>query len=367
MSYQSGRMGRAEGISLVFFVTVPTAFLTLAGESLETSGELAWFAIIAAGLSTLAMLFLLFFVFNRFTGDLFSVSCQLVGKLGAYLIGVYYAVMFFAIATIWIRQFAENTVTATLPAVDLRLAVGWYALSAAFIIYFGIENIARAAYILLPFIAAGTFLVLGLLEPLYKPNYLFPWQGTGVANALVKGGILVGANAGAFLVAVIADAFQNTKTLKIATLFGLGCSVVLKSISILVFIIVFGQGAGVEKSLPFFEMSRLVSLSRYLQRTESIFIILWVMVGIFGIAISLYMGLYIITKLVNMPTMRPLIPTATLLIAQLALIPYDMNSVLQFERLMVRWYYNIGIYIIPLLLFAATLLKGKRKSKCVPG
>lgn len=367
MSYQSGRMGMAEGIALVFIVSFVTAFLSLPAEAIDTSGELGWFSVITAGLSTMIMLFLLIYVFQRIPGDLFSVSKHLFGKPGAYVISAYYSVMFLALAALWIRQFAENTLIAALPSVNFQLAVGWYALGAAFIVYLGIENIARATYVILPFAVAGTLFVLGLLEPLYKPNYLSPWLGTGIGNALIKGGVLVGANAGSLLLAVLAESFQNARVLKAAAVFGLGGSVLLKALSVLIFTMVFGASVAIEKTLPFFDMSRLVYLTRYVQRIESLFIILWVMVGILGIAVSLYMGLYLITRLVNLPAMKPLIPTVTILIAQLAMIPPDVSTVFELQSILIRGYCNIGIYVIPLLLFAATLLKEKRSAKCASG
>lgn len=367
MSYQSGRMGNAEGIALVFTLCFVSAFLTLPAESIETSRELGWLSVAVAGLSTMAMLFLLIYVFARIPGDLYFVATRLFGKLGACLVSIYYIVMFFAMAMLWIREFAENTLSTAMPLLNFQLAVGWYALGAAFILFYGVEAIARANYIFLPFIVGGIIVVLALLAPLYKPNYLFPWQGGGMANVVIKGGVLVGANAGALLLAVIAKAFQNTRVIKAAAIFGLGGSVLIKCAIVLILTMVYGTAVAMERALPFYEMARLVSLNRYIQRIESIFIILWVVTGILGIAISIYMGLYLVTRLVNLPTMKPLIPIVTLLLAQVAMIPPDVNSTLEVETIFVRGYDLIGIYGIPLLLFAATLLKEKRGKKCASG
>jgi spore germination protein (amino acid permease) len=364
VSFQSGRMGSAEGIALVFTISFTTACLTLPSEAIEISGELGWLSIIVSGLSTMAMLFLFIYTFERIPGDLLFIATHLFGKLGACLISSYYIVMFFSIAIIWIRQFAENTLVMSLPSLNFQLAVGWYILGAAFIIYFGIEAIARANYVILPFIVGAILLILVMLVPLYKPNYLFPWRGTGMSNALIKGGLLVGSNAGALLLAVIAKSFQNTRVLRTAAVFGLGGSILLKSVAVLILTMVFGTAVATERTLPFFDMARIVSLNRYIQHIESLYIILWVMCGVFGIAISIYMGLYLMTRLINLPTMKPLIPIITILLAQIAMIPPDTSSVLAFESVMVRGYYHIGIYVIPLSLFIATLLKEKKGTKC---
>lgn len=367
MSYQSGRMGIAEGIALVFTISFTTIFLNLATEVIETAGELGWLSIIVAGLSTMAMLFLFIYVFERIPGDLFFISTHLFGKLGARLISIYYILMFFSIAIIWIRQFAENTLILSLPSLNFQLAVGWYIFGAAVIVYFGIESIARAIYALLPFTVGGILLFLAMLIPHYRPNYLLPWQGTGMFNAIIKGGVLVGANAGTLLLAVMANSFQNSHVLKKVALFGLGGSVLLKTAIVLVLTMVFGTAVAIEKALPMFALVRMVSLNRYIQRIDSLYIIMWEMAGILGIAINLYIGLYLMTRLLNFPTMKPLIPIVTILLAQIAMIPPDMSSVTVLESMLVKGYYHIGIYVIPLLLFIATLLKEKKGKKCASG
>jgi len=364
VSFKNDRMGTAEGIALIFTMTITTVFVTLPSEIVEASGELGWLSEIASDLSTMAMLFLFIYVLERFPGDLFHVSTCLLGRLCACLISIYYVIMFFSVAILLLRDFSENTLFAALPELDFHSAVGWYAVSVGFILYFGIEGIARAAYIILPFSAGGMILTFVLLFPHYKPYYLFPWQGTGITNALIKNGVLVATNAAAPLLAVIAKSFQSIRVLRAAAIFGLGGSMLIKSIAILILIMVFGTSTATERTLPFFEMTRLISLNRYIQRIDSIFIMLWVIAGILGIAISLYMGLYLITRLVNLPTMKPLIPLVTLLLAQFSMLPPDSASVRALESILVKGYFLIGIYVIPILLFAATLLKEKWGTKC---
>ncbi|TWH51860.1 GerAB/ArcD/ProY family transporter [Sporomusa sp. KB1] len=363
MSYQPGRMGMAEAIALVFVVTFPGIFLSLPSQTIENFGELSWLVALVSGLTTMAMLFLLIYVFNRIPGDLFYVSKQLLGRFGAWLISIYYIALFFSMDVFWIRQFAENTLITALPGINFQLAVGWYGLSAAVLVYFGIEALARGAYVILPFVIIGILTVFALLGSFYKPYYLFPWQGAGLA-ATIKQSAIFGINAGALLLLVLASSFQNSRVLKAATIFGLGGSVLLKATAFAAFTMIFGKAVAMEKTLLFFEMARFIYLTRYIQRIESLFIILWVIIGILAIAVTLYIGLYLITRLGNLPTMRPLIPTVTIILTELAMLPPDVNSIITIERVMMNSYYDIGIYIIPLLLFAITMLKGKRRPKC---
>jgi hypothetical protein len=138
----------------------------------------------------------------------------------------------------------------------------------------------------------------------------------------------------------------------------------MRLVTVLGFTMVFGSGVGREKMLPFFEMTRAVYVSRYLQRIESLFILLWVVAGIVAIAVTLYVSIYIITRLFDLPTYKPIIIPATLSAAQLAMIPPDITSVLLLHANLVTTWYNIGALGIPLLIFAAFLVRGKEVKTC---
>ena len=114
--------------------------------------------------------------------------------------------------------------------------------------------------------------------------------------------------------------------------------------------------------LPFYEMARLIYLNRYIQRLEAIFILLWVIVGIIAIAICLYGSLYVLAKLFKLPTIRPLIPVAALVMVQVAMLPPDTNSVLKIEAAFFGLFCAPGAVIFPITLLAAFLFKGRRKA-----
>lgn len=360
MSYHTGRMGLAEGLALVLITDLPRVFLTAPAQLLERAATTAWLTMLVAGAAALVALFALIHVVERVSGDLFTAAQYLLGRLGAWLVGLWCMAAFIANTVMLVRQFAENTLITALPALSLPAAVGWYVLGAAVVMYYGIENSARAGYIILPFAIAGLLGVLALLGSFYNVYNLAPWAGLGWGNALITGLATAGFNLGALVLPVLAPSFQNARTLRGAALFGLGGAVLVKTLSVLVFTMVFGVAVGREKILPFFEMARLVYVNRYLQHVEAFFIILWVIVGVLSIAISLYVALYLLCRLCNLRALRPLIPAATVLAGELALMPSDVVSVLRLEDWAVRYLFTWGLYGIPLLLLAALWLKGRQ-------
>lgn len=364
MSYQPGRMGMAEATGLVFIITLPRVFLTTPAIGLSEVQQLAWATILIAWLAALAMFYLLASVTSRRQGDLFAVSEQLLGRLGASLIAIYYIAIFLIDAALLLRQFAENTILTALPNADFNVVSAWFIVFAVILVYFGLEGLARATYLLMPFIVAGILTVIVLLTPFYETYRLFPWQGDGLVTALLRGLGLTGANFGIILLFIFAPQFQTANTIKVAAVYGGGGSAVLKTMVVLFFLLAFGVAKGIEKTLPFFEMSRLVYLSRYITRIESLFIVIWVFVSLLTIAANLYVVLYLISRLLGLPTFRPLIPALAVIVLTLAALPPDITTVAELDSLAVTTIFNAAIVGIPVILFAVDWLKGRRKRRC---
>ena len=361
MSYQPGKMGIAAGISLIMAITFPYIFLTVPAQVLQNTAGLAWLSPLIGGIPLLLMLWAVIVIQEWMGGDLYEVCERLCGRIGAWIIGLYYIGLFFIDATVLLRQFAENTLLTALPRMEFGFIVNVYILVAAVIVYYGLESILRSNYIIMPFGIVGLVLLLVLLLPFYNIYELAPWQGQGLAVVIPDSLKFAGVSAGAIALVVLSPNFQNTATLKAAALYGVGLSTAIRGIAVFCFTLAFGPTVGSEKVLPFFEMARLVYLSRYIQRIEALFIILWVIVGLLAIAINLFMGLYLITRILRLPTMRPIIPAVAIILTEVAMLPTNIGSVIGLVSLSITTYFNIGLYVIPSLLVVLAVVKRNKR------
>lgn len=361
MSYQPGRMGIAEGLALVFIILLPRIFLTTPANDAAAVATAGWWMIIVSGLLTILTIIAWVYILQQTPGDLFSISEKLLGRIGAWLVSIICIVFFFLNAALLLRQFAENTLLTALPQMEFSFIISWYAFIAALGALLGLEALARGTYLLLPLSVFSLLIVLVLLAPNYDTYNLAPWQGYGLLPSLKHGIQNAGTNFGALILVIVAPAMQNVRTFKWASILGIMGCVLIKALSVLVFIMVFGVAVASEKTLPFFEMARLVYLSRYLQRIEALFIILWVIVGLLGIAISLYLGAYLITRLLKLPALQPIIPLSAYIIAQLAMIPPDIATVIRLDGFVIANVFTVGLVAIPLLLLIASIVKAIKK------
>jgi spore germination protein (amino acid permease) len=359
MSFESGKMGIAEGTVLVFLPTFTSVFLSVWSVLFDFTSTAAWLGPLISFLYTVIMFMILLFVMKRIPGDLLDVAETLLGTTGARLMALYLIAVFYLDAVVLLRQFAENTLLTALPDMEVSLILSWFALIAAFAVYIGIEPLARAAYVVLPFGFIGGVPILLLLYDRFNIYHLAPWFDNGLPALLKAGALWSGFYLPAFLLPVMASLFQNRATIRTAALLGLGLSAFFRSLTFLMYTGVFGVAVGRENVLPFFAMTRLIYVNRFIQRVESFFIILWVIFGIATIAINLFVAVYLLTRLFHLPSMRPLILPLAIIAGQLAMLPPDIVAVIEWHVKEVWMVSAVGVFAIPVILLLAALIHGK--------
>ncbi|CUH94965.1 putative membrane protein [Propionispora sp. 2/2-37] len=363
MSFQHGSMGKAEAIGIIFSTTMVRIFLSNPVYLLATVGEIAWIVSFLGGILGILAFYGFLYVYKRIPEDLFDMAKNLLGLGSARFIAVFCIGVFVLNAVLLFRQFTENTLLTSLPNTDFQIVSLAYAVCIAIMVYIGIEGIGRSMYIIIPFGVAGLGAVLLMLYPFYCVYNLTPWRGYGLLTAAKSVVLASGYNVGILALFAMASSFPNSRTLQAAAIFGLGGSSLVKGTSLLVYTLVYGVQVGQEKVLPFFEMARLVHLSRYLQRIESLFIILWVIAGVIAIAVSVYAALFMLCKLLDLPAMRPMVPLTMLLILGLASLPKDIISAISMDNYLCSSLFAGAVYGISAVLLIALWVKALRKRR----
>jgi spore germination protein KB len=365
MSYKPGQAGLAEGIGLVFILVVPRIFLTALAVTVTEAAQFSWISILLAGFYTFAAFSLLLFVAARLEGDLFAICQQTLGKAGAWLVALFYLVVFWGNAALLLRLYAENALLTALPEAKFEAVILWFALAIGMLVSMGWATIMRTSYFYLPYLLIGLLVICTLLSPYYNIYRLIPWQGTGLVQGLKASILSAGYDAGVLTLIIFKPSFQSLRTVRAAAFYGLVLSVGLKMFYTIAYILTFGTIVGSEKSMPFFEMARLIYLSRYLQHIEALFILLWVIAGMLAAAASLYVALYLLVRLLDLPALRPIVPLAVATTLSLAALPGSFEDVVEIDLL----FTNIslaGLFILPPILFTVTLYN-LRKKACTRG
>jgi hypothetical protein len=363
MSYRTGVAGLFEALSFVFIINIARIFLSGLGALIERGGQIVWLSVSLSGLSTVLVIYMLAYVFARFPGDLHAVCRRLLGGAGACLISLFYCFIFWANAVMLLIQYAENTVSTALPDMDFQVVVAFFAAFAAYACFLSLGGIVRAAGFFLWYLVVLFTLICVLLQPYYNVYELTPWQGHGVAMGLLLSLQAGSINFGVIALLVMAPSFQSLRTIRTAAVYGIGLEASLKVLHAISYIMVFGLAVGTEKKQPFFEMARMVYFGPNVQHIEALLILAWVVCGILSVAASLYVAMYSLARLLDLPALRPFLPLMMLLTINLGLLIPSAEIVMEVEAMFNKANF-VGIYVIPALLFAVTMLKARNKA-CV--
>ncbi|MDR7865910.1 MAG: GerAB/ArcD/ProY family transporter [Sporomusaceae bacterium] len=365
MSYRPGNMGTVEGAALAFAVGITPVFLSVWSIVLERAATGAWLTPLITGPVLLAALLAVFHVMARVPGDLHGVAEALLGVTAARLVTLYLAACFFTSAVLQLRQFAENTLLTALPATDITLAMGWYGLAVAVAVFTGIEALARAARLVLPAGMLLLFVGFVALTDRFDIHNVMPWQGSGLTVVWV-GLETPGLFLATFVIPLLAPSFQDIRTMKKAALIGIGLATAVRSSTLFVYTGIFSVAVGQEKVLPFFELTRLVYLTRFIQRVESFFILIWVFAGMTMIAVNLYLAAFLLARLFALPSLRPLAVPLVVVAIQTALLIPDLTTAIEISLRVEGAVQTAGIYAIPTVLIAA-LYTRKREGRAAGG
>lgn len=359
ISYRPGKMGLADGASLAFISGITPLFLALWSIVIDRAATGSWLTPLITGPLTFVEVYSLIFLLGRFPGDLYDLSAKLLGKIVGNLTMVALMLVFFGNSVLQLRHYSENTLLTTLAELDISVAMGWYALMAAVAVYIGIESLARAARIILTFGMIGFGLILLALYDRFDIYNVMPWFGSGLPVAQT-GLMTTGLFLGTFILPILAPAFQDTRTLKIAAMAGIGLSTAVRATTLFVYTGVFSVAVGLEKTLPYFELVRLVYLSRFVQRIESIFILVWAFFGMTIIAFDLFLTAYLAARLLGLPAIRPLIVPLVIIAVQLALMIPDATTTIELTLELEGTVQTYIAFALPALLLAAYFLKGRK-------
>jgi hypothetical protein len=353
-------MNVTDGMIIIFFMLMARILLPGITEEVNLAASFAWITPMIALLTALTIGMGLVFLQDKCGGqDLLHTSQLLLGKTGFYLVGVFYAAGFLGNSSLLMRQFAENSALLGLAEVPLPIITVVYTITIGICLYFEIETITKTSFILFHFIIFWLFFIYFIVAPYYNFYNLLPWQGNGVGVTVYHGLENVGINIGVLAIIILAPYFKDLRSRTSGIFWGSLITILAKTCFILVFLLTLGVEVSREKINPFFEISSMAYFDRYFERLEAFSILLLVFIGIASISMSSYLSLYLIKRMFNLPTVKPLIPTWCVIIYLIAMLPESAMAAVTTDVAMHKFFGAGGMYVIPGILGSVFFLRRK--------
>ncbi|MDN5347467.1 MAG: hypothetical protein PWP65_1031 [Clostridia bacterium] len=348
---------------LMLSTILPTAILTVPAVTAKSARQDSWMSIMIATTVGLLIARLVVVLGLRFPGKtLFEYAEEILGKVPGKIVGLLYIWLFFLyIGSGVIREYGVFMVTAIMP--DTPIIV-FHIVGVAVVAYMvrnGLEVLSRFNQLTIPttgllaivFILSTKDMKLARLLPVFDAGPLPIVKGS-VAPAMWLGEIVTFAM-------IIPYLIRPREAHRVATLSILLCSFFL-TMSILEALLIFGPNVTGHWIFPAFNAVRVVSIANFLERLESVIMVIFMLGGFVKLGVFYYAAVLGSAQWLGLKDYRPLVlPVGVILVA--LSIPLWGENIVEVLHFIGQVYAPFALIVlevgIPLLLLIVSLTKGK--------
>ena len=205
---------------------------------------------------------------------------------------------------------------------------------------------------------AGIIIIRSLLEDIDLTNFT-PIFGNGIKDVFLDGSFALGRYEVFFIFLLLAPSIKDlrktvSKTFLAASLLLLVC--------FFMFFGIFPYPSITENYSLLYELVRMVSYGRFIQRIESIFLPIWLIATFMYFAITLSLSVQTLKKMFAITYYKRLVPSLAIIIISVSLLLHSHADVIELRKILTDFACPMFfIYAFVLLIIARIKLKFKEK------
>lgn len=360
MSRYKPVVGVSEGITLLFIFISSKVFLAHITFILHDGMNASWVIPFINTFTGLLGVLLLVAVLDRHPGkDLVEIGDELAGPYINTLFALYYLVVLVSGAGFALRFISERVVAGFLTDTPISMVTLSFLAGTVVVAYLGLEAVARTARFLVGVLVVSTLALVVLTIPFWQWHVFYPLLGWGAWEVL-QGALTTTGNYVQILLLGIIYPFLPRGKARLVGVWGVLIAGFFFTLMVLVPLLIFTYPTISEMTLPTFEMARIISIGRFGQRMEVVFLPIWVFANMIFITASLYGGAAVLARLCKLGDYRPFVPAVTVFTTVAAFIPQNVSQASYWNHDYLTRYSFYVLVVILLGLRLAARLKGGR-------
>jgi spore germination protein KB len=323
----------------------------------------AWISILLMTFIGMGLMYLYYSINSLLPNkNLFEILEYCFTRPISMLLSLGYVVYFLYAATRVMRTFGEMITTAILPNTPIEVISFTIMLVVAYILYLGIEVLARVSEIFTPYTVVFIILLLIFLIPNIEFHYLQPILGVGIKpiiDSMFPHMLLFPFGELIVFSVIVSSVNKLEKGKKVSLIAVLTAGIVLVIATILMIITV-GADAFQYSNFPMLSAARLVSLGNFLERIEIIVVFVMTLGVVTKVSVYVYCGLKGMEYIFRLPYRYFTVPISMLVSCFSILIAVNYGDHLKTLKSPIIIYYYVTMQlIIPIM----TIIILKRKTK----
>lgn len=365
---KEGKIGVQETIFLVVIALSNRIFFTAPAVVARAVGTGSWYMALISNAVAIAFFSLIVLLLKRFPGkNLLEIFPMVFGRVIGFCVSAVYAISFIVAGGVLIREFVDMLKIYVFPRTPISVLTGSLIVVIMAAAFLGLETIARTAKLVGYALLIGFILILVLAAQHYNPDNLYPLFGYGLDRTIIEGISRSSAFSEIIVVAIFAGSLHGIHHIKKIGYISLVLAGVIVSVTFLCLELVFPYYSFQELTSPLFEIVKIINYGIFIQRLESIFLLLWVVATVISGSTVFYSSVSCFCKTFRLQDARPVVIPLAILMYAVVMIPTDLIDVVEIYIEALRIYPIFLFYFVPLIaLLVSVLRKKKGESRVAP-
>lgn len=299
------KIGAKEAILFILIVTINKIILNLPKSIIRSTSTGAIVNLILTGLIVIFFVLIVSCLFKNFQNDdIIDISEYVGGKFLKSIIGILYIVFFSTIICTVILQFISLIKVVYFPKSPFVFVVLFFVAAMSIANYFGNKSIIKTNSLIVPVIMFSLIIMFFGITNQIDINRLFPIFGKDYKSTFIYGLQNIYAFGGVGYVFFLMPFLKNKKDFKKVSI-----SAIVFSIFFLIFItalllLTFPFISHSEEMVSVYLLVRVLEFGEFLQRTDALFIFLWILSSFSYLSITLMFVLNTFKKVTNISDSR---------------------------------------------------------------
>lgn len=355
-------IGKWEVTALLINTICLQIFLNFPRFMVESAATAAGILCLYAGLLALSAFALIELLYRPFEGkDILEVAEYAGGAPVRIAVGtIIIAHIIFADSLI-LREFGEDMKVIAFTISPISFIMLFFAAGMVIAAYMGLEAIARVHAYSVLIIIAGFLLILFGVAHYYHFDYLFPLMGNGAYEIFVKGIPKISVFSGLIILYIVMPFLGGYRNFRSSGYTAIAVSIIFMILSSIVYQMIFPYPVAIENFLPMYQLSRLVNLGRFFQRSEPVFMVIWAASALMYLSITFFVLVYVFKRTYNLKYYKPLILPFAILVFNIGLLPPNLMTAIKLETEYFRKYGGAVTFGLTILILATARIKQSLK------
>lgn len=340
------KIGTLEAILVVLTVAFSHCILSLPRELVTNSKSAVIINIIYITLIAIGLGLLITKLIKKFgSSDIIDISEYLGGKVLKNIIGIIFMLYLIISSSILLRNFCEGLGLVYFQVTDTIFIILLFIIGMCISNNFGFNVSLKSNLFTLP-IAILTFIFIFLANfKNFDPQKMFPILGDGFSNTFLTGLINLASFEGLIYLYFLPPYLKQPEKFKKITLLSILFTGILLILSVSVILFIFPAFFSTNEIMPLYSAARYISFGNFLQRLDSIIMLIWIVAFLGYLSIACKFAVSIFQKLTKANDTKPLINIFGFLILGISLIPKNL-AISTFIETVVYKYLSLGIIFV---------------------